>query len=155
MATRLIIAILSVASLSLGIASRIIPHQGTLAASNKQVAAAMYTLITGDRVMVSRTPDGAPMVTVVPDAGSGGGGGGGGCAAPHGLQTMASGQHLYVVPDDAAGYIGAPLALDLFDVNAMAPDTGATATTQPELSVTYTSDSAQHLPPGLSKKANG
>ncbi len=155
MVTRIIIATLSVMSLGLGIAARIIPQHGTRAASSQAAPAATYTLITGDRVMVSRMPDGKPTVSVVPDGGGGGGGGGGGCSAPRGLQTLARGKHLYVVPDDAAGYIGAPLSIDLFDVSTLAPDTATTAATQPQLTVEYTSDSAQHLPPGLSKAANG
>lgn len=158
--TRIIIAVLSVASLSLGIASRIIPHQGTKAAASQPAPVATYTLITGDRILVTRTSSGTPSVSVVPDGGSGGGGGGGGvgdgCGAPRGLQTFASGQHLYVIPDDAAGYIGAPLSIDLFDVNAMTPDTTTTTTTAPlSLSVAYTSGSAQQLPKGLSKAADG
>lgn len=155
MVTRSIIATLSVVSLALGIAARIIPQHGTSAASNRPAPTAPYTLITGDRVLVSRMPDGKPTVSVVPESGGGGGGGGGLCSTSRGFQTLARGQHLYVVPDDAAGYIGAPLSIDLFDVNAMTPDTAKTATTQPELMVEYTSDSAQHLPPGLSKAANG
>jgi hypothetical protein len=154
MSTAIIMAIVVVASLSLGIAAWIIPHHQAKAASIQPGAVATYTLITGDRVLVTRMPDGKPTVSVVPDAGSGGGGSGGGCAL-RGLQAFASGQHLYVVPDVAAGYIGAPLALDLFDVNALPPDSASTAAAPPQLTVQYTSGSAQQLPPGLSKKADG
>jgi hypothetical protein len=71
------------------------------------------------------------------------------------MQTFASGQHLNVAPDAAAGYIGAPLALDLLDVNALPPDAASTAASPPQLSVQYTSATGLQLPPGLSKKADG
>jgi hypothetical protein len=63
------------------------------------------TLITGDRVTVSQTPSGQPSVTVAPGTSGN-------------FQVLATGSHLYVIPQIAAGYVGAPLDLGLFDVNA-------------------------------------
>jgi len=86
-------------------------------------AVATYTLITGDRVSVTSAPDGRPVVRLV---------GGGDAAA---FQVLASGSHLYVIPEDAAGYIGQPLAVDLFDVTTLEPSSTSQppspSTTQP------------------------
>src|SRR5579859_2028781 len=101
---------------------------------------ATYTLITGDRVAVSTTPDGRPNVTLLSSSSGAGS-----------FQVVASGQHLYVMPSYAAGYIGQPLSIDLFDVNTLTPDTSSTASSQPLLTVAYTAGSAQQLPPGLGK----
>ena len=81
------------------------------------------TLITGDRVAVSQTATGRPSVTVAP-----------GSAGPSSaFQVLASGAHLYVIPQVAAGYVGAPLDLSLFDVDALPSGTSGvlamTATT--------------------------
>lgn len=105
---------------------------------------ATYTLITGDRVAVSTTPDGRPNVTLLSSSSGSGS-----------FQVLASGQHLYVMPSYAAGYIGQPLAIDLFDVNTLTPDTSSTTSSQPQLTVAYTAGSAQQLPPGLSKTLQG
>jgi len=64
------------------------------------------TLVTGDRVVVAETASGRPSVTVAP----------GGAATSRNFQVLASGGHLYVIPQVAAGYVGAPLDLSLFDV---------------------------------------
>jgi Subtilase family len=69
------------------------------------------TLITGDRVAVAASADGHPSVTVV--AGNDG--------PSTAFQVLSSGAHLYVVPQIAAGYVGAPMDLSLFDVNAATP----------------------------------
>jgi subtilase family protein len=66
------------------------------------------TLVTGDRVVVAQSSTGQPSVTLAP----------GGSVTSHGFQVLASGSHLYVIPQVAAGYVGAPLDLSLFDVGA-------------------------------------
>jgi hypothetical protein len=63
------------------------------------------TLVTGERVTVGQTPSGEPSVTVAP-------------GTTGNFQVLASGSHLYVISQIAAGYVGAPLDLGLFDVNA-------------------------------------
>ena len=148
---RIIISITSVAAiacLAVGLAIPLRSSQAATAApgnaSPTPTQVMTYTLITGDRVAVSLTPDGRPNVTLL--------------SSPTGatsFQVIASGQHIYVLPYDAAGYIGQPLSLDLFDVNALAPDTSSTASAQPQLAVDYTAGSARHLPPGLSNAAHG
>ena len=165
--TRLGIAILSVTSLALGIAVWSVPRHSTQAASASTGPALVetYTLITGDHVRVSRPPRGKPAVTILPASGGGGagGGGGGGCpsAGPSGtpgFDVLATAQHLYVVPDDAAGYLDMPLSIDLFDVNTLSPAPSTSASTPQQVSVTYTAGSAggtHQLPPGLSRAANG
>ena len=67
------------------------------------------TLVTGDRVTVAQTPSGQPSVTVAPGTSGN-------------FQVLATGSHLYVIPQIAAGYVGAPLDLGLFDVNADTTD---------------------------------
>lgn len=114
------------------------------ATASGPTAGETYTLITGERVIVSALPDGRPTVMLAPSSDGTGS-----------FQVLASGQHLYVLPYYAAGYIGQPLSIDLFDVNAMTPDTSSTTSTQTQLTVEYTSGSGQHLPPGLSKSGNG
>ena len=59
----------------------------------------VVTLITGDRVAVSTRPDGKPLVTIAP-ADRGG--------APVSFQTLTADGHVYVIPQDAAGFIGGP-----------------------------------------------
>ena len=71
----------------------------------------VVTLITGDRVGLSFTADGRPLVAFDPA---------GGRQTGSGFQTLTIGAHVYVIPFDAAGYLGAPLDLSLFDVTALA-----------------------------------
>ena len=129
-------AILAATSLVVALASTL--PQSAIAADASSGApsspVATYTLITGDRVAVSTAPDGRPEVTLVSSPGG-----------ARAIQVIASGPHLYVLPNDAAGFIGQPLDLSLFDVNAVQPST------QPALSVEFTSDSAHRLPPGIAK----
>lgn len=143
---RIFVVAVSVACLvvALGGAMPMIARPAEAAALSSPIQVATYTLVTGDRVAVSTMPDGRPSVTVL----SGPSGAGS-------FEVLASGPHLYVLPHDAAGYIGQPLDLGLFDVNAMSPNTSATSTPQPQLAVTYTADSAQQLPPGFSRVADG
>jgi hypothetical protein len=88
------------------------------------------TLVTGDRVTVAQTPNGRPSVTVAPGTSGN-------------FQVLASGSHLYVIPQIAAGYVGAPLDLGMFDVNA---DTSNYA-----LPLTATGA----VPPGMAQTAAG
>jgi hypothetical protein len=67
------------------------------------------TLVTGDRVGIVQTPAGRPSVTLTAPDG----------AAASAFRVLESGSHLYVIPQDAAGFVGAPLDLSLFDVNAL------------------------------------
>jgi hypothetical protein len=118
--------------------------QATPTVADGTAAVTTYTLVTGDRVALAPMPDGRPSVTLLPDpAGAGS------------FQVMASGPHLYVLPHDAAGLIGQPLSLDLFDVNALTPDGPSTAAPQPELTVDYLPGSARRLPPGLREAGDG
>jgi Subtilase family len=83
-----------------------------VAAAAAPVASPMVvTLITGDRVALSYTADGRPVIAFTPASGP---------QAGNGYQTLAFGSHVYVIPLDAAGYLGAPLDLSLFDVTALA-----------------------------------
>ena len=84
---------------------------GTARAAPLPGSPAVVTLITGDRVALSFTADGRPVVAFNPAAGQQKGGG---------YQTLIAGSHVYVIPLDAAGYLGAPLDLSLFDVTALA-----------------------------------
>ncbi|HEY3543999.1 MAG TPA: S53 family peptidase [Gaiellaceae bacterium] len=90
-------------------------------------APTMVTLVTGDRVALRYTGDGRPVVSIDPlrrERGSG-------------FQTLTLGNHVYVIPIAAAGYIGMPLDLGLFDVTALAAAESGGA--QPTLDVTTTS----------------
>ncbi len=130
--------------LALGVAVPLIARQARAAAPSSPNQVATYTLITGDRVAVSMTPDGRPSVTLLS-----------GPSGAASFEVMANGPHLYVLPHDAAGYIGQPLALDLFDVNALSPDTSTTTASLLQLTVDYSAGSARQLPPGLNKSASG
>jgi len=107
------------------------------AAPAAPAAATVVTLVTGDRVALSYTGDGRPVVTIDPlsrDRGTG-------------FQTLTLGGHVYVIPVAAAGYIGRPLDLGLFDITALAAaekDGGALA-----LDVTTTSANATSTLPGI------
>jgi hypothetical protein len=99
----------------------------------------VVTLITGDRVDVSTTPDGRRTVTVIPDPGG----------STTAMQTLSSGPHLYVIPQDAAGAIGAPLDLGLFDVNALIAGGYADESKPLDLAVTYQAGMAPRALPGM------
>jgi len=73
-------------------------------------APTVVTLPTGDRVALAYTGDGRPVVSIDPTTRERG----------TGFQTLTVGGHVYVVPVAAAGYIGRPLDLGLFDVTALA-----------------------------------
>ncbi|HEX6800828.1 MAG TPA: S53 family peptidase [Ktedonobacterales bacterium] len=144
---RIIGAVLLVACLAAGVvAVPMLAGHARAAAPSGPNQVATYTLITGDRVAVSTTPDGRPSVTWL----SGPSGAGA-------FEVLVNLPHLYVLPYDATGYIGQPLSLDLFDVSALSPDSASgTPAAQPQLTVDYAaSGGSQQLPPGLSKSANG
>jgi len=93
---------------------------------------AVVTLITGDRVALSYTSDGRPVVAFHPAGGPQAGGG---------FQRLTVGPHVYVIPLDAAGYLGAPLDLSLFDVTALAAAGYANPSTPLALDITASSSS--------------
>ena len=88
------------------------------------------TLITGDRVAVAPSASGRPSITVAPRDGG----------TTTSFQVLSSGPHLYVIPQDAAGFIGQPLDIGLFDVNAV-PASGSM-----QLAATYDGSGAHALP---------
>jgi len=69
------------------------------------------TLITGDKVRLTVRPDGRQSAAVVPAARDDG-------RAPS-VQTQVRDGRLYVIPDDAAGYLGSRLDRELFDVTGL------------------------------------
>ncbi|HEY2983147.1 MAG TPA: hypothetical protein VGJ38_03265, partial [Jatrophihabitantaceae bacterium] len=89
------------------------PTHGAVAgadpAAPDTAAVQTVTLVTGDRVGIAQTPAGRPSVTLTSPDG----------AASSAFRVLESGSHLYVIPQDAAGFVGAPLDLSLFDVNAL------------------------------------
>jgi hypothetical protein len=76
--------------------------QGARASQDVQVV----TLITGDRVAISTTPDRKPQVNVMP------------AVKGTSFQVMTLGTQVYVIPQTAAGYLGTPLDPSLFDVTS-------------------------------------
>ena len=98
-------------------------------------AATVVTLVTGDRVSLSHTGDGLPVVTIDPASRSAG----------SGFQTLTIGGHVHVIPTDAAGYVGAPLDLGLFDITALAAAERGDPSASLALDVTRT-DPAATLP---------
>src|SRR5947208_1113257 len=67
-----------------------------------RAAPTVVTLITGDRVALTSTTDGRPVVAFDPAAGQQPG---------TGYQTLTFNSHVYVIPYEAAAYVGAPLDL--------------------------------------------
>src|SRR6266404_5116418 len=107
----------------------------------------LVALITGDRVALSYTQDGRPVVAFIPA---------GGPQAGNGYQTLAFGSHVYVIPLDAAGYLGAPLDLSLFDVTALVAAGYADASMPLALDVTASSGSTSSPAlPGIAIDAKG
>jgi hypothetical protein len=112
----------------------------TAAATGLPAAPHVVTLITGDRVALSTLPDGKPLVTLSP-ADRGG--------APVSFQTLTAGGHVYVIPHDAAGFIGGPLDVGLFDVTNLVAQGYDTADAVLPLDVTYESGTTRQALPGL------
>ena len=117
------------------------PARGAVAGADPATPGASavrtVTLVTGDRVAVTRTPGGQPSVTLTSPTG----------AASGAFQVLASGTHLYVIPQSAAGLVGAPLDLSLFDVNAL-PAGGPQAL---PLAVEYAPGSSPTALPGTAR----
>src|SRR6267378_1752511 len=102
----------------------------------------VLTLITGDRVALSYTTDGRPVVAFNPASG---------LQTGTGYQTLTFDSHVYVIPFDAAAYVGAPLDLSLFDVTALAAAGYAAA----PLALDITASSTSAAPPGITMTAPG
>ena len=102
----------------------------------------VLTLITGDRVALSYTTDGRPVVAFNPASG---------LQTGTGYQTLTLGSHVYVIPLEAAGYVGAPLDVSLFDVTALAAAGYAAA----PLALDITASSTGAALPGITMTAPG
>ena len=107
-----------------------------------KAAPTVLTLITGDRVVLTSTVDGRPIVALDPA---------GGQQAGSGYQTLTYNTHVYVIPYDAAAYVGAPLDLSLFDVTALAAAGSAAA----PLTLDITASSNSAAVPGITMTAPG
>ena len=83
------------------------------------------TLITGDRVALAESPGGRPQVTIFP------------AAKGAAFQVMTVRNQVYVVPQLAAGDLGAPLDPSLFDVSRLIADGYANTGKPLRLSVSY------------------
>ncbi|HKN55221.1 MAG TPA: hypothetical protein VJX66_22185, partial [Amycolatopsis sp.] len=90
------------------------------------------------------TADGRPLVAFDPA---------GGRQTGSGFQTLTVGAHVYVIPFDAAGYLGAPLDLSLFDVTALAAAGYADAATP--LALDVSGSTANATLPGIVVDAHG
>src|ERR1700674_2197610 len=73
------------------------------------------------------------------------------CDAWGRYQTLTFGSHVYVIPLEAAGYLGAPLDLSLFDVAALAAGGYAAA----PLALDITASSTSAALPGITMTAPG
>src|SRR3984893_13307503 len=76
------------------------PAAASIPAAALSGSPTVLTLITGDRVALSYTTDGRPVIAFDPA---------GGLQTGAGYQTLTFGSHVYVIPFDAAAYVGAPL----------------------------------------------
>jgi hypothetical protein len=109
---------------------------GADAVTPDAAAVRTVTLVTGDRVGIAQTPGGRPSVTVTSPAG----------AASSAFRVLSSGSHLYVIPQVAAGFVGAPLDLSLFDVTALPSDSQAVP-----LTVEYAAGTPARALPGTAR----
>jgi len=101
------------------------------------------TLVTGDRVALTETPQGRPQVTIVP------------ATKGAAFQVMTLRNQVYVVPQSAAGNLGSPLDLSLFDVTRLIADGYANTGKPLRLSISYAPGARHRLPPGFSRARNG
>src|SRR5260221_291620 len=83
------------------------------------------TLVTGDRVALTESPRGRPQVTVIP------------ATKGAAFQVMTLRNQVYVVPQPAAGNLGAPLDPSLFDVSRLIADGYANTSKPLRLSMSY------------------
>ena len=128
-----VVSALSIAILAIAAASATALPQAAAdppAPNPAATAVRTVTLITGDRVAVTPSASGRPSITVAPRDGG----------TTRSFQVLSSGPHLYVIPQDAAGFIGQPLDIGLFDVNAV-PASGSM-----QLAATYDGSGAHALP---------
>src|SRR5215472_10388915 len=101
------------------------------------------TLVTGDRVALTETPQGRPQVTIVP------------ATKGAAFQVMTLRNQVYVVPQSAAGNLGAPLDLSLFDVTRLIADGYANTGRPLRLSVSYAAGARHRAVPGFAPAGGG
>lgn len=108
---------------------------GTSAAAGATVQT--VALVTGDRVALSTSPDGKPEVNVVP-------------AAPGRVfKVLTVGSQVYVLPQQVAGAVGAPLDASLFNVSQLAAEGYANSAKPLKLAVSYAKGATAHALPGV------
>jgi Subtilase family len=101
------------------------------------------TLVTGDRVALTESPGGRPQVTVVP------------ATKGASFQVMTLRNQVYVVPQSAAGNLGAPLDPSLFDVSRLVADGYANSGRPLRLSVSYAAGARHRAVPGFAPAGRG
>jgi Subtilase family len=101
------------------------------------------TLVTGDRVALTESPGGRPQVTVVP------------ATKGAAFQVMTVRNQVYVVPQSAAGNLGAPLDPSLFDVSRLVADGYANTSRPLRLSVSYAAGARHRAVPGFAPASRG
>jgi subtilisin family serine protease len=119
---------------------------GTVAATRparlSQLRPVAVTLVTGDKVLVRRQPDGRQAVQVIPAARRG---------ASGTFQVVSIGGDLHVIPGDVHHLVGRLLDLELFNVSALAR-MGYTDARAPSLPLIVQRRTA-HRPPALAAAA--
>jgi hypothetical protein len=109
------------------------------AAGPPAIAAPQHvTLVTGDVVTVSASPDGRQQASVLRQSPTGPGGQ---------FQMFNLGADLYVVPQSAVPYLGTTMDLGLFDVTKLAAAAAGSTTTT--VQVTYRSSTTPSAVPGI------
>ena len=101
------------------------------------------TLVTGDRVALTESPGRRPQVTVVP------------ATKGAAFQVMTVRNQVYVVPQSAAGNLGAPLDPSLFDVSRLVADGYANSGRPLRLSVSYAAGARHRAVPGFAPSGHG
>src|SRR6266542_3939634 len=124
--------IVMVAALAFAGSASLAGGAGAAPADIAAAAPRQVTLVTGDIVTVSTTPDGRQQAAVIRKTADG----------PGGLFQMFNiGSDLYVVPQSVIPYLGSTMDLTLFDVTKLA----ATTTVQ----ITYRSSASPSAVPGI------
>ncbi len=151
------IAVLPIAGLAAGLLGPATPAAARLSAAGQAPAVARtsaatpaqppavqtVTLITGDRVALTTSPDGRPQVTVIP------------ATKGASFQVMTLRNQVYVVPQLTAGNLGTPLDPSLFDVSRLIAS-GYASTGKPlRLSVSYAPGAPHRAVPGFSPAGPG